>query len=39
VELLVWFKEHVQEWKRINRIPRDIPNQVLRVASPPASRT
>jgi len=29
IGLLVWFKEHVQEWKRINRIPRDIPNQSI----------
>jgi ELP3 family radical SAM enzyme/protein acetyltransferase len=29
IQLLVWFKEHVQEWKRINRIPRDIPNQSI----------
>eukprot|EP00960_Hanusia_phi_P064310 765761-Hanusia_phi.AAC.6 len=29
VELLIWFKQHIQEWKRINRIPRDIPNQSI----------
>mmetsp|Transcript_40354 Transcript_40354/g.95890 ORF Transcript_40354/g.95890 Transcript_40354/m.95890 type:complete len:752 (+) Transcript_40354:178-2433(+) len=29
IELLIWFKSRIQEWKRINRIPRDIPNNSI----------